>query len=65
MDYTSEIIQLVPRENYTVLVNFCDNSLIATYEVGPKLNQGAFQTLKNVSFLSIIVRLRTTLLLGI
>ena len=48
MDYTPEIVQVVPLEDYTVTVYFCDGKIV-TYDVKPKLDQGVFQTLKDVS----------------
>ena len=48
MDYTPEIVQVVPYEDYTVTVYFCDGKIV-TYDVKPKLDQGVFQTLKDVS----------------
>ena len=49
MDYTPEIVQVVPHEDYTVTVSFCDGKIV-TYDVKPKLEQGVFQALKDVSF---------------
>lgn len=49
MDYTPEIVQVVPHEDYTVTVYFCDGKIV-TYDVRPKLDQGVFQALKDVSF---------------
>ena len=49
MDYTPDIIQVVPHEDYTVTVYFCDGKIV-TYDVGPKVNDGVFQRLKDLSF---------------
>lgn len=49
MDYTPEIVQVVPHDDYTVTVFFCDCKIV-TYDAGPKLEQGVFQALKNISF---------------
>lgn len=49
MDYTPEIVQVVPHEDYTVTVYFCDGKIV-TYDVKPKLDQGVFQCLKDMSF---------------
>lgn len=49
MDYTPDIIQVVPHEDYTVTVYFCDGKIV-TYDAGPKLNTGVFQRLKDRSF---------------
>ena len=32
MDYTPEIVQVVPHEDYTVTVYFCDGKIV-TYDV--------------------------------
>ena len=49
MDNTPEIVQVVPHEDYTVTVYFCDGKIV-TYDVKPKLDQGVFQCLKDKSF---------------
>ena len=49
MDITPDIIQVVPHENYTVSVFFCDGKTVL-YDVKPKLNQGIFKLLKDLSF---------------
>ena len=49
MDYTPEIVQVVPHEDYTVTVYFCDGKIV-TYDAKPKLDQGVFQTLKDMAF---------------
>lgn len=48
MDYTPDIVQVVPHEDYTVSVYFCDGKIVL-YDVKPKLNQGVFQKLKDKS----------------
>ena len=49
MDYTPEIVQVVPHENYTVSVYFCDGKIVL-YDIRPKLERGVFQKLKDRSF---------------
>ena len=49
MDYTPEIVQVVPHEDYTVTVYFCDGKIV-TYNAKPKLNEGVFRNLRDVSF---------------
>ena len=49
MDYTPEIVQVVPHENYTVTVYFCDGKIV-TYDATTKLDHGVFQALKDISF---------------
>ena len=49
MDYIPEIVQVVPHEDYTVTVYFCDGKIV-TYDAKQKLDQGVFQALKDVSF---------------
>jgi hypothetical protein len=49
MDYTPDIVQVVPHEDYTVSVYFCDGKIVL-YDVKPKLNKGVFQKLKDKSF---------------
>ncbi|MBR4501893.1 MAG: DUF2442 domain-containing protein [Clostridia bacterium] len=44
-----DIVQVVPHENYTVSVFFCDGKTVL-YDVRPKLEQGVFQKLKDLSF---------------
>ena len=44
-----QIVKVVPHEDYTVTVYFCDGKIV-TYDVRPKLDQGVFQALKDVSF---------------
>ena len=49
MDFTPEIVQVVPHDDYTVTVYFCDGKIVK-YDVRPKLNQGVFQRLKDIQF---------------
>ena len=49
MDYTPEIVQVVPHENYTVTVYFCDGKSVL-YDVKPKLGRGVFRQLADLSF---------------
>ena len=49
MDYTPDIVQVVPHEDYTVTVYFCDGKIVI-YNAAPKLDQGVFERLKDVSF---------------
>ena len=49
MDHLPDIVQVVPHENYTVSVFFCDGKTVL-YDVRPKLGQGVFQKLKDLSF---------------
>ncbi len=49
MDITPDIIQVVPHENYTVSVFFCDGKTVL-YDVKPKLNHGIFAQLKDLPF---------------
>ena len=49
MDYTPEIVQVNPHENYTVTVYFCDGKIVL-YDAKPKLEQGVFQHLKDMTF---------------
>ena len=49
MDYTPEIVQVVPHKNYTVSVFFCDGKTVL-YDVKPKLGRGVFQQLTDLSF---------------
>ncbi len=49
MDYTPDIVQVVPHENYTVTVYFCDGKSVL-YDVKPKLGRGVFQQLPDLSF---------------
>ena len=45
MDYTPEIVQVVPRRDYTVAVYFVDGKVVV-YDVKPKLDRGVFTALK-------------------
>ena len=47
MDYTPDIVQVVPRDDYTVAVYFCDGKRVV-YDVKPKLTAGVFQKLKDI-----------------
>ncbi len=49
MDNTPDIVQVVPREDYTVIVYFGDGKIVI-YDARPKLEQGVFQRLKDISF---------------
>ena len=48
MDFTPAIIQVVPHEDYTVTVFFCDGKTVL-YDVKPKLEHGVFRQLKNIT----------------
>ena len=50
MDHIPDIVQVVPHENYTVSVFFCDGKTVL-YDARPKLGEGVFQILKDLSFL--------------
>ena len=49
MDVTPDIVQVVPHDNYTVSVFFCDGKMVI-YDAKPKLDQGVFQRLKDLLF---------------
>lgn len=50
MEYmTPDIIQVVPHDDYTVSVYFCDGKIVL-YDVSPKLDFGIFTRLKDKSF---------------
>ncbi len=49
MDNTPDIVQVVPREDYTVIVYFGDGKIVI-YDARLKLEQGVFQRLKDISF---------------
>ena len=49
MDFTPEIVQVVPHDDYTVTVYFCDGKIVK-YDAKPKLDQGVFRRLKDLSF---------------
>ena len=46
MDYTPEIVQVIPHEDYTVSVYFVDGKIVR-YDVKPKLGRGVFKALEN------------------
>ena len=46
MDYTPEIVQVVPHSDYTVTVYFVDGKIV-NYDVKPKLEKGVFAALKD------------------
>ena len=47
MDYTPEIVQVVPHEDYTVAVYFCDGKIVL-YDVRPKMEKGVFRQLRDL-----------------
>ncbi len=47
-EYYPEIIQVVPHEDYTVSVYFSDGKTVI-YDVKPKLDNGIFKQLKDLS----------------
>ena len=49
MDITPDIVQVVPHEDYTVSVFFCDGKTVL-YDVKPKLGRGVFKQLTDLSF---------------
>ena len=49
MDILPDIVQVIPREDYTVAVYFCDGKQVI-YDVKPKLNSGIFQRLNDITF---------------
>lgn len=49
MDETPQIVQVVPHEDYTATVYFCDGKIV-TYDARQKLKQGVFQNFKDISF---------------
>lgn len=49
MNPAPEIVQVVPHEDFTVTVYFCDGKIV-TYDAKPKLEQGVFRRLKDRSF---------------
>ena len=49
MDFTPDIVQVVPHDDYTVSVYFCDGKIVL-YDVKPKLDKGVFQELNNKAF---------------
>ena len=46
MDYTPEIVQVVPHKDFTVSVYFVDGKIVI-YDVKPKLERGVFSALKD------------------
>lgn len=49
MNYTPDIVQVVPHMDYTVSVYFVDGKIVL-YDVKPELDRGVFQTLRNMNF---------------
>jgi len=49
MDYTPDIVQVVPHDDYTVSVYFCDGKIVL-YDAKPNLNKGVFQKLRDKVF---------------
>ena len=49
MDFTPDIVQVVPYDDYTVSVYFCDGKIVL-YDVKPKLDKGVFKKLNNKTF---------------
>lgn len=47
MDYTPEIVQVIPHGDYTVSVYFVDGKIVR-YDVKPKLGRGVFKALENI-----------------
>ena len=47
MQYTPEIVQVVPFEDHTVSVYFSDGKIVS-YDVKPKLNSGIFRMLRDL-----------------
>ena len=47
MDYTPEIVQVIPHEDYTVSVYFVDGKIVR-YDVKPKLEEGVFKALEDI-----------------
>ena len=48
MDVTPQIVQVVPHDDYTVSVYFCDGRIVK-YDVKPMLDKGVFSKLKDKS----------------
>ena len=46
MDFTPDIVQVVPHDDYTVSVYFCDGKIVL-YDVKPNLKKGVFQKLND------------------
>ena len=49
IDDPPKVVQVVPHENHTVTVYFCDGKT-AIYDARQKLNHGVFQKLKEIDF---------------
>ena len=49
MGVTPDIVQVVPHEDHTVSVYFCDGKIVV-YDVRPKLEMGVFRQLADISF---------------
>ena len=49
MGVTPDIVQVVPHEDHTVSVYFCDGKIVV-YDVRPKLEKGVFRQLADISF---------------
>ena len=47
MDYTPEIVQVIPHRDYTVFVYFVDGKIVR-YDVKPKLGRGVFKALEDI-----------------
>ncbi len=47
MDYTPEIVQVIPHKDYTVSVYFVDGKIVR-YDVKPKLGRGVFKALEDI-----------------
>lgn len=47
MEFTPEIIQVVPHRDYTVSVYFADGKIVL-YDVKPFLSRGVFQALADI-----------------
>ena len=47
MNYSPEIIQVIPHEDYTVSVYFVDGKIVR-YDVKPKLGKGVFKALEDI-----------------
>ncbi len=47
MQYTPEVVQVVPHMDYTVSVYFSDGKIVL-YDVRPKLKLGVFRVLEDV-----------------
>lgn len=46
MDFTPDIVQVVPHDDYTVSVYFCDGKIVL-YDIKPNLTKGVFQKLND------------------